>query len=648
MSWLRDLYDTYESCSQAVGSSQEEGDTLLLPIAHTTMMAHVEITLDDDGTFIDARVVSKTDARTLIPCTEISSARAGSKPEAHPFSDKLQYLAADFTQWGGTVTSGYAHTPTEPYQRLTELLEKWCTSDYAHPKAICVLKYLHSGSIIQDLVNSGVLLVDENNRLLSKSTAKKKGIRYPLTEVMTASAEPWDAVIRWIVYEGQTHETWEDKSLYQKWIDYYASIQEKKGLCFIKGEVLPLASFHPKKIRNDGDNAKLISFNDKNGFTFRGRFDDADQAYGVSFDVTQKAHNALRWLISRQGYQQGDFACVVWEKSGKQLPKLYSDTEELSVDEDSSIIDTNQNAGIAVKKKLEGYRSKLQLNDQIVAMMLDSATPGRLAITYYQTFMGSVLLDRLEHWHTRCQWLHQHKSREVPQEGKKKPIKQYYTFLGTPSVYDMVSATHGRDSDDKLRRQSLKRLLCCILEDLPPPADMVRSAIQRASNPLSMESYEWRKTLSIACSMYNGLLEKEGYKVALETQRNDRSYLYGRLLALADSMEQVALNALRENRLTNAQRYMHTFSIKPAATWLTIYRSINPYKQKLNKWRREYYNGLISAITDMFKPDEFELNKPLTGAFLLGYHSQMEWLKNDTHNKANQNENNQENGGNES
>lgn len=648
MSWLKDLYDTYESCSKTVGSSQEDRDAVLLPIAHTTVMAHIEIILDDDGTFVDARVVSKENARTLIPCTEESSAKCGIKPEAHPFSDKLQYLTADFTQWGGIVTKGYLQNPTEPYQKLTDILEKWCTSDYAHPKALCVLKYLRTGSIIQDLVDSGVLIVDDQKKLLSKDAAKKRNINYPLADVMSATSDPWDAVVRWIVYEGQTHETWEDGSLFQKWIGYYTSIQNKTGLCFIKGEILPLASFHPKKIRNDGDKAKLISFNDKNGFTYRGRFDDAEQAYGVSFDVTQKAHNALRWLIPRQGYRQGDFACVVWEKSGKQLPDLYTDTEELSGEEDSSIIDTNQNAGIAVKKKLEGFRSKLQLNDRIVALMLDSATPGRLAITYYQTLMGSELINRIEHWHTRCQWLHQYKSRDVSQEGRKKPIKQYYAFRGAPSVNDMVSAAYGRDVDDKLRKQSLKRLLRCVLEDLPPPMDMVRNAVQRASNPLSMESYDWRKTLSIACSMYNGLFEKEGYKVALETQRNDRSYLYGRLLALADDMEQAALNALRENRLTNAQRYMHTFSIKPAQTWLTIYRSINPYKQKLNKWKREYYNGLMSAVTDMFKPDEFEMNKPLTGAFLLGYHSQMEWLKKDRQNKTNQNENNQENGGNES
>ncbi len=599
MSWLSDLYDTYESCSKAIGSIQEEGDAALLPIAHTTVMAHIEIVLDDDGTFVDARVVSKENARTLIPCTEESSARSGSKPEAHPFSDKLQYLAADYSEYGGIVTKGFSQNPQEPHEKLKSILKNWCSSDYSHPKAKCVLKYLCSGSIIQDLIDSGILLLNENNKLMSKSMAKINNILYPLLNVLPASSEPWDAVVRWIVYEGQTHETWEDKSLWWKWIEYYTSVQNKKGLCFVKGEVLPLASLHPKKIRNDGDQAKIISFNDKKGFTYRGRFDDADQAYGVSFDVTQKVHNALRWLISRQGYQQGDFACVVWEKSGKTLPDYYKDTEELCIDEDMSIVDTNQNAGIAVKKKLQGYRSKLQENDRIVALMLDSATPGRLAITYYKSLMGSELLDRIEHWHARCQWLHFYKSKSVTSEGKKKPVKQFYTFYGAPSVYDMVSVAYGRDVDDKLRKQGLKRLLCCILDELPPPMDMVRNAIRRASNPLSMEDYEWKKTLSIACSMYKGRYEKEGYEVALETQRNDRSYLYGRLLALADSMEQTALNTLKENRLTNAQRYMHTFSIKPAQTWLTINRLLNPYKQKLSKWRREYYNGLMSTITDI-------------------------------------------------
>ena len=75
--------------------------------------------------------------------------------------------------------------------------------------------------------------------------------------------------------------------------------------------------------------AKLISSNDTSGFTFLGRFIDADQACGVGFDVTQKAHNALRWLIGRQACRDGDQVVVAWAVSGEPIPDPFANTYEL-------------------------------------------------------------------------------------------------------------------------------------------------------------------------------------------------------------------------------------------------------------------------------------------------------------------------------
>ena len=49
------------------------------------------------------------------------------------------------------------------------------------------------------------------------------------------------------------------------------------------------------------------------------------KAAGVSFDVTQKAHNALRWLIYRQGYRNGEQVFVAWAVSGKSIPDPLKD-----------------------------------------------------------------------------------------------------------------------------------------------------------------------------------------------------------------------------------------------------------------------------------------------------------------------------------
>ena len=95
MSWISDLYDTYEQ-NFDMNLLDFTTDATPLPISHSTQNAQVEITIDMDGEFIHAEAITdKTQALTLIPVTEDSIARS-SGPCAHPFEDKLEYIAGDY------------------------------------------------------------------------------------------------------------------------------------------------------------------------------------------------------------------------------------------------------------------------------------------------------------------------------------------------------------------------------------------------------------------------------------------------------------------------------------------------------------------------------------------------------------------------
>ena len=90
---------------------------------------------------------------------------------------------------------------------------------------------------------------------------------------------------------------WEDTELADVLGSIYAPTAMIRGLCMVTGQTaMLLATKHPKRNTRRADGAKLISSNDTSGFTFRGRFENAEEACGVGFEVTQKAHNALRWL----------------------------------------------------------------------------------------------------------------------------------------------------------------------------------------------------------------------------------------------------------------------------------------------------------------------------------------------------------------
>ena len=116
---------------------------------------------------------------------------------------------------------------------------------------------------------------------------------------------------------------WLDKDIYESYINYYLSLKEKVDLCYVKGQVIPCSVKHPAKIRHTGDKAKLISANDASGFTYRGRLggeDDKNKVVSIGYETSQKAHSALRWLIEKQGYKNGDQVIIVWGTKNQDIP----------------------------------------------------------------------------------------------------------------------------------------------------------------------------------------------------------------------------------------------------------------------------------------------------------------------------------------
>ena len=108
--------------------------------------------------------------------------------------------------------------------------------------------------------------------------------------------------------------------------------------------------------------------------------------------------------------------------------------------------------------------------------------------------------------------------------------------------------------------------------------------------------------------------------MALDTNCTDRSYLYGRLLAIADLIEQRATFEEEKGKVTNAKRYMNAFSQRPFRTWQIIEEKLEPYSRKLkSKWLLTQ----LDEIHDMFSPVDYADDSHLDGLYLLGNHSQM-------------------------
>ncbi|QEP43029.1 type I-C CRISPR-associated protein Cas8c/Csd1 [Ectothiorhodospiraceae bacterium BW-2] len=643
MSWMAKLYDTYDAAMQL----DLDGDQALMPISHSIQNAHIHIVLDGDGKFIRAEVLDKL--QIMLPATEASAGRtSGEAP--HALADKLQYVAADYSEFGGTKKAYFSS--------YHDQLSAWCNSIYVHTKAQAVLSYIEQERVIADLVAQQVIHLDDNGHLLNCWEHEEEiPALFKILPKQKGETDQGAALVCWSVElsgDRQPH-TWLDETLQQSWVDYQASESSDAGFCFITGENAPLATSHPAKLRHSGDSAKLISANDSSGFTYRGRFTTPQQAASVGFGATQKAHNALRWLIKRQGFRNGDQVWVSWAVSGQPIPEpavsswdwnLNLDaldnttdhaTESVSNDNEPTL-QHSRNLGAQFAKQLNrylaGYRAKLKPTEEVVVMGLDSATQGRMSLIYYRELLSGEFLDRVEQWHRQFAWYQRH-SEELPTEGKKKPKTRTIWPIASLAPRKIAETIYGSRLDDALKKSVIERLMPCIIDQRPLPEDLLRLAVKRVSNRVGYptdEWWRWEQDLGVACALYRGyrarhpqMNQQKEYSMALEEENHSRDYLYGRLLAIAERIEEVALSVGGENRTTMAARLMQRFADRPYTTWRTLELSLQPYMQRLQVSRTGFLVNRkreLDQILAQFIPADFISDKALSGEFLLGYHCQ--------------------------
>jgi CRISPR-associated protein Csd1 len=137
---------------------------------------------------------------------------------------------------------------------------------------------------------------------------------------------------------------------------------------------------------------------------------------------------------------------------------------------------------------------------------LDSASPGRLSITYYRELTGSDFLKRIEKWHSDLAW----KQRiSIEDDAGKNKVPKIIWPICAPAPKDIARAVYGFRSEKdknhaKVIKATVERLLPCIIDGLPIPRDLVDSTVHRACNRVGLEHWEWEKVLGIACSLYKG------------------------------------------------------------------------------------------------------------------------------------------------
>lgn len=628
MPLMLDLIETYENFA----GNEPEGMSPIAPIGHQygSKKTVIDITISRDGTYRDATINAKFDEeKTLLAVTEESASRSSSEAAnmPHALNDKLMYMSGKYFKDKNDNRSYYAYL---------DQLSKWCESDHACDEIKIILKYLQHHDLVDDLMAH------------QKFTKTNKNGKIDLDKFR-------DYTVRWSVqqeHEESEPRTWKNKKVIQSWSLYYRELHTRatKGLDGITGQIVDLEILHPKAISVYG-NSKLISIATKENSTlnFMGeRFNNAEQTLQIGYETSQKIHNALSWLIDTQGIPISENS-LPYGQTDKKPKYIVCWSPEKRSEEESSLLsillgreirnDTNRycNYKDVLKRIMMGMDESIP-SQHVALLMIDRSGDGRFSPVMYRSYTTDEYFEKLKSWYENCSW---------------------YTYsysldgyvLKNPSLFDIAKCAYGIERlsekdmpflnvKDSVFKDTVNTLLSIVLDGRSVPDSLIRRLVSQASAPERFsgnESHKWKNWNEIiftACAMIHyrnvvGEKEKGEKNLMLDKENIDRSYLFGRLLAVADKIENTALNKKfstsgekTDHRDTNAMRMWSAYAAHPYTCYANLRKCIEPYLSSLPYGSRKFYEDETQEIIVKLDVTDKGLNHPLNPDYLLGFYQE--------------------------
>lgn len=602
MGLLQSAIQTYDLLEEnGIAGVYEEGKEPLAPVGHKIAKADIEVTIDTDGNYHSSTLVPQEGCKVIIPVTEASAGRsAGLAP--HPLCEQIKYLAA------------YDKKSETAFEAYKAQLSAWEESSYTDDKISAILKYVSKNTILQDLKNDGNIKLNEKGK--------------PAAD---------NVLIVWRVLGsgGRDERTYRDIELMKKYSGYYVSRLDEgpEGTCMLTGDKEPLATQHLKGVFALDGNAKIISANDKTNFTYRGRFTDSGQALTIGYSSSQKAHNALKYLVANQAVIYGGRAFLCWSPQGDDIPQPEYPLTTFLFPQQAPVMKTLSDYREHLRKYLGGYKNGLKDMDlsRTVIASFDAATTGRLAVTMYSEQMTSVYLQRLQTWDDHCCWYYPVTVSGQTEESVTSPSLSKIALCAYGLERDRDN-TGKLDVDDNIRKQAIERLLYCRIGQQALPEDIERRLVENASHLELYGRYTRKDVLNTACAavkLYHYQHEREELNMDLDKDRKDRSYQFGRLLAVYEKVERDAWSSASnqnnsDKRETNAIRLQSVYCNRPMHYAFELDKQMEKaYFPRLSHGSAVYYKNLIGEIManiNVFPQEEWD--QPLKDTYLMGYYLQ--------------------------
>lgn len=615
MSLLQALYNSYEYAKDNKMIDRYDSNDIILPLFHDNKKSNgkniICLKLDKNSNLIDAYFLNKGE-NIIFPVTEDSVARSsGASP--HPLVDNGSYLF----DIGSKKNIAY----------MTQLKE-WI--DYCHDDFInIVYKFLSNSKSFIEILDKlyvgyeikGKLKISIDNPNIKKD--KKTDIDFSKI-FFTFIIEDYDGLKDMSLSENsKLHE------LYLEYVNYLneKNTQKEKIICNISGKEDYLCTKHRPLMAT----ARLISQITANNENFYGRFKSPDETIKIGANTSQEIHLMAKYLLSSENTS-------VWLGDNTYLVNWFSDDikNESCINLNSRIYKIRNNISnpIGIEKNKEVgesfLRGKMLFSDdsKFYVGIFDKISNGRTAAKYFKELDVSILKENLKKWQDKYYWY-----------GFNKKLNE--EVLYTPSPYTITIVAYGVErsgkvslDNKKVLRNQMQNIISCVIEGKDIGNNIVKSLEKNIKSRIKYKD-TWNIVKNTSLAILRDKREIEDNM--LDRENLDRSYLYGRLLALYERVEKLCFENKDKDtqvtRITNAEKYWTSFINNPVTINLRLRDAIKPYERKLiaNENKKRIYfkikneiNEVTNLISDNYDYRKEENRKALSSGFIFGYEGQIQ------------------------
>lgn len=616
MDFFTSLLKAYEKAEEIGLVDQQDGhNPVLLPLYHTSLKSNskniISVKLDQDGSFYKAEVTA--DNQTIVfPVTANSVARSGSNPAPHPLVDKFSYYVSEANQ--------------TQYDDFHKQLANWidyCDEGEVKGFLTKIQRFILQTDFLSSILQS--LYGDYYQREGLKITYSDSDGKNKTVDLSAYFLE--FSIVQFHGFKDESVTSY--KELHQSYISFVRANQDNLGTCNISGRTEQITNKH----RGLMGNAKIISVSNK-GEAYKGRFKEREDVFSVGYETSEKIHLMIKYLLENKNSS-------TWLESSQYLINWFSDdlANESQLDivkpefnelfEDS---EDERDSLVFIKPNKENKKigssfikgQKLFSNDAMYNIaILNKTSNGRIALKYFRQVQVSQLLKNLETWQENYSWEAKTKS------GNYK--------LRTPTFNEIINAAYGIDREryleldnDSFKSDQYQQLVTALIDGRLIPNTIVKK-LEDNIKQRQKYSKHWYQVQQVSLAVLQKQYGRE-FTPMLDHQETDRSYLFGRLLAIYELFETqgYALDGSSQERITNAERYWNAYTGQPAKMMNHLENKIKPYEEvlKLNRpgiWHKleRERKEIIQLLTPLYAKKEF--TQPLDYKFIFGYYAEKQF-----------------------